>query len=80
MGPGTRVGLGTGIALPGTHPGTHPVYPPCPTPGTPTSATVLMPVPRGAVRHEQYGRGAQIRRPTHLKVTILRHKGYDRGL
>ena len=65
MGPRMVLGLGTGIALPA-----HPSIPiprvhPCPTPYS-CSCT------RTSCTQGKYGRGAHIRRPTHLKALILR--------
>ena len=69
-------GLVPGIALPGTHPPPHPGYTPrCrrrPDPHVSTAARVSTP--------EQYGRGAQIRRPTHFRCPNLSVLRYYRGL
>ena len=72
MGPGSGLGLGTGIALPPTHHLPYPGY----TPPRPTARVHL-----GArVSGPEYGRGAHIRRPTHLSGAFLRLKDYYRGL
>ena len=61
-----------GIALPGP---TRPHYPGY-TPSRPTASVHL-----GArVSGLEYGRGAHIRRPTHLSRVILRVPRYDRGI
>ena len=66
-------GLGTGIA----HLPAHPVRT---TPGTPSPHRTEH-APVMAVEHgTEYGRGAQIRRSTHLEDLILRVPRYYRGL
>ena len=65
--------VGTGIALPAT--------PPVPTtPGTPLPPPTWSHVRRCCSRQAKCGRGAQIRRPTHLEGVILRDKDYYRGI
>ena len=67
-----------GWVVPGiAHPAYHPGYTP---PGT-------TPVPGMAARwlhavmaRGKYGRGALIRRPSHLTGTLVAHYGYDRDI
>ena len=73
MGPWDGTGLGTGIAPP--HPPTVPT-----TPGTPPPYLWLGVTAARSGCRTKYGRGAQIRRPTHLRPVILRVQGYDRGI
>ena len=54
-------------------PDTHPGYTPC--------MTLLGAYGvHGSVRPAEYGRGAQIRRPTLFMYWLLRLKDYDRGI
>ena len=73
MGPGMGPGRGTGIALPAPPSIPHPGY----TPPHPPLLHGSSPYPAWCT---EYGRGAHIRRPTHLREPFLRHSGYYRGL
>ena len=76
MGPGMGPGGYRVVPLqhpPGPHPSSH-------TPGTPSRWPVLRLPLSVHGGQDKYGRGAHIRRPTHLRVIILRVKRLDRGL
>ena len=62
-----------GIAPPGTHPASA-------TPGTPLPPASARPWLTDAGRWSKYGRGAHIRRSTHLAGTLVAVWDYDRGI
>ena len=72
----------TGILETGLVPGIAPSrYPPGSTPGTPRTARRVMGAGcHGSARRTKYGRGALIRRSTHLLSGLVLCLGYDRGL